>query len=1063
VNGSSLKKGTPDFGSLMDSRIFDGLFMVELRKAPTTLRAVALIACLLAALGCDKGARSRGAPPPPPAEPAPVVLSVEPSAGPLGGGTTVTISGDNFTDQAEVFFGASPAVSVVFVDAQHLQAVTPPGSGPGAVEVRVRTAAGEGALPEAFTYEEEVKPLPEIFSIEPQLGPLAGGNTVRVNGDNFQEDSRLFFGSNEAQSVTFIEVHTLEAVVPPGDRTGPVAVKVETAVGSFTLPAAYTYILPVIESVTPAEGPLAGGTEIVVTGSYLATDGQTTLLVGENPAQIIEAEPETLRATTPPGSAPGPVSVTVTNTYGTATLPGGFTYLGETDAPSLSSVEPTQGSANGGTVITVRGSGFSVSGLKAALCGKELSEVIVLDDNTFQAVVPPGTEGEVCDLTVETQAGSASLPEAFRYLCPCPTVRIAFAPEAVTDAPTLLIEGTAEDPDGVKAVTINGTPAQTNDDFLHFSLQVELLPGDNFFTVGVEDQTGCGNEEALVLHITRLPAPLVDSPLALAVSETGSLVLSDFASGALLSYDPQADSLDVIKKPLPLFDVDFNGEDRLDLCYRSQLWEMAAGGGPLTVLGQAPFALFRSLVRENENSVVALSEIPPALYRFLREAPGLEKTAEILSDATHGSGPKLVRPTGLARLEDGTLLVCDPGAAALFAVNPATGDRTILSGASAGSGDLWVRPTQVVPVGESKAVVLDSGSQNVLFEVDLQTGDRSVLSGPDVGSGPLPAVYQGKGLFPPSDLEFDAATGRLLLADPVTPSLWLVDVQSGDREQLLRASAGSGPKILRPVAIAGNSNALYVITRLPVELFRVDKRTANRSLVAGSTRGTGPLPQQTAGFTVAGQTAYVSDAQAGLILAFDLASGDRAIVAGADTGSGVIISEPGPLAVQGTTLYVFDTALQALLAINTETLERTIVSGAGRGEGTAFPPDIVGAAVTDTEIVLVDRNGTVVGVDRTSGDRRQVAQLDALGGGPTGIAAYSDGLAVVTLGAVFRLSAQDGGLQLLTGPGKGQGPEFVSAQGIVADSQGRLYVMDGHRRAVIQIQPTTGDRVIFSR
>ncbi len=67
----------------------------------------------------------------------PVVTSLDVSQG--AAGDTVTITGKNFGGAAghlQVFFGAAPATSVTYVDANHLQATVPDGT--GTVDVRVR-------------------------------------------------------------------------------------------------------------------------------------------------------------------------------------------------------------------------------------------------------------------------------------------------------------------------------------------------------------------------------------------------------------------------------------------------------------------------------------------------------------------------------------------------------------------------------------------------------------------------------------------------------------------------------------------------------------------------------------------------------------------------------------------------------------------------------------------------------------------------------------------------------------------------------------------------------------
>lgn len=82
---------------------------------------------------------------------APVVSTVSPASGPVGGGTTITISGSNLLSTSAVSIGGVPAASFAVVSMTSVTAVTPPGAvGPAAVAVT--TAGGTATQPNAFTY-----------------------------------------------------------------------------------------------------------------------------------------------------------------------------------------------------------------------------------------------------------------------------------------------------------------------------------------------------------------------------------------------------------------------------------------------------------------------------------------------------------------------------------------------------------------------------------------------------------------------------------------------------------------------------------------------------------------------------------------------------------------------------------------------------------------------------------------------------------------------------------------------------------------------------------------------
>ena len=82
----------------------------------------------------------------------PTVSAVSPNAGPIGGGTPVTLTGTNFVTGAEVFFGGTtyPATNVVVVSGTSITCVAPAHTS-GVVDVTVKTTAGTSsttALPE---------------------------------------------------------------------------------------------------------------------------------------------------------------------------------------------------------------------------------------------------------------------------------------------------------------------------------------------------------------------------------------------------------------------------------------------------------------------------------------------------------------------------------------------------------------------------------------------------------------------------------------------------------------------------------------------------------------------------------------------------------------------------------------------------------------------------------------------------------------------------------------------------------------------------------------------------
>jgi hypothetical protein len=81
---------------------------------------------------------------------------------------------------------------------------------------------------------------------------------------------------------------------------------------------------PTIYSVTPNNGPQAGGTLVTIIGANFG--GVTTVKFGGEIASFSIVNSTQIAATSPAYPITGLVNVTATSTYGTATFHGGFTY-----------------------------------------------------------------------------------------------------------------------------------------------------------------------------------------------------------------------------------------------------------------------------------------------------------------------------------------------------------------------------------------------------------------------------------------------------------------------------------------------------------------------------------------------------------------------------------------------------------------------------------------------------------------------------------------------------------------------------------------------------------------
>ncbi len=94
---------------------------------------------------------------------------------------------------------------------------------------------------------------PELTSVSPTRGPKSGGTTVTVNGANFEDGIRVWFGATEATEVSLSTRRRLTARTPASASLGVVDVKVVNPDGqSATLNGAFTYEADVVRAIEEA-------------------------------------------------------------------------------------------------------------------------------------------------------------------------------------------------------------------------------------------------------------------------------------------------------------------------------------------------------------------------------------------------------------------------------------------------------------------------------------------------------------------------------------------------------------------------------------------------------------------------------------------------------------------------------------------------------------------------------------------------------------------------------------------------------------------------------------------
>ncbi|HTY98097.1 MAG TPA: IPT/TIG domain-containing protein [Solirubrobacteraceae bacterium] len=179
------------------------------------------------------------------------------------------------------------------------------------------------------------------------------------------------------------------------------------AVGGFHDLLSLTIAEAIVSSVSPDEGPGAGGTAVTITGTGFTP--ATAVEFGTHPASSFEVRSGTeIVAVAPPGS--GTVDVTVSTPDGPSEvrLADRFTYVGST----VTSLDPHVGPGSGGTSVAITGT--KLTGASAVEFGGTPAESFeVRSPGEIVAVSPSGT-GTV-QVTVTTPEGVTAEGEDARF------------------------------------------------------------------------------------------------------------------------------------------------------------------------------------------------------------------------------------------------------------------------------------------------------------------------------------------------------------------------------------------------------------------------------------------------------------------------------------------------------------------------------------------------------------------------------------------------------------------------------------------------------------------------
>ncbi|MVP01555.1 IPT/TIG domain-containing protein [Paenibacillus lutrae] len=259
-------------------------------------------------------------------------------------------------------------------------------------------------------------PAPQITSLVEDKGLVQGGETITIHGSNFRANPKVSFGNTEVSPVQFIDSTKIIVVAPPGTQ-GTADVKVTNEDGQYATSPYLYFANPEFLSVTPSQGGLTGGNEVVIAGKYFLPNPQVKF--GQNDAIIKSSTTTQIVVTVPPGDAAGFIDIEITNPDNTnVKANSAYEYV---EGPHIESVTPNQGSTKGGELVAIKGTYFTTGTI--VKFNNTVLTTQFINETELNVTTPAWSKAETIKVTVvnpDKQEGS--LENAYSYLNPAPTI-----------------------------------------------------------------------------------------------------------------------------------------------------------------------------------------------------------------------------------------------------------------------------------------------------------------------------------------------------------------------------------------------------------------------------------------------------------------------------------------------------------------------------------------------------------------------------------------------------------------------------------------------------------------
>jgi hypothetical protein len=356
----------------------------------------------------------------------PTISSFTPNSGPVG--TTITITGTQFTGVNAIYFSGGVSATPTDVTATSATVVVPSGAVTGTIAAATSTGAGTSA--------KSLTVIPAITSFSPASGPVE--TYVTVNGSGLTGATAVSIDGYPA-SFSFVDDSEIQFTVPAQAKTGVIHVK--TAGGLAASATNFIVVgIPTITSFTPTSG--AVGSTVTVTGSGFT--GTTAVSVDGYPATFTFVNNSQLTFVVPKGASTG--AIHVKNAQGLGASTTDFTVVG---IPDITGFTPANGPV--GTTVTVTGSSFT--GTTAVSVDGYPAIFTFVNDGQLTFTVPKGASTGAIHVKNAQGLGAS----ATNFIVVGIPVITSFTPTSGPVGTVVTVQGSSFT--GTTAVSIDGYPA----------------------------------------------------------------------------------------------------------------------------------------------------------------------------------------------------------------------------------------------------------------------------------------------------------------------------------------------------------------------------------------------------------------------------------------------------------------------------------------------------------------------------------------------------------------------------------------------------------------------------